>query len=80
MPDTEKPVSKAILKTADRYLSRMNRGERILRDSCGRVQWADGKPVGGKTLQYLLDQGLARELDTDLFGDPHRGQTIGHSS
>jgi hypothetical protein len=78
--EVEKAVSKTILKAAERYAQRMKRGELIMRDSAGRVQWADGKPVGEKSLQYMLAQGLARELDTDLFGDAHRGQTIGMAS
>jgi hypothetical protein len=78
---TEAPkVSKNILKTADRYLSRMKRGEKILRDSRGQLQWASGKPVGSKTIQHLLSEGRISELDTDLFGDRSRGQTLGLAS
>ncbi|EJL21916.1 hypothetical protein [Novosphingobium sp. AP12] len=78
MADTEqKKVSKTTLKTAARYVARMKRGERILRDSAGRVQWASGKSVGRVTLGYLMNEGLVRELDTDLFGDRSRGQTLG---
>ena len=66
-----------MLRTAQRYLARMNRGERILRDANGRLQWASGKPVGRKTVLHMLDAGQIRELDTDLFGDPSRGQTLG---
>lgn len=75
---TEAPkVSKTLLKTADRYLARMRRGERIMRDSRGTLQWVSGKPVGAKTVSYMMDQGVIRPLDTDLFGDASRGQTIG---
>lgn len=70
-------VSKTITKTADKYLKRLRAGERIMRDSTGTLQWASGKPVGAKTVRYLLDTGAIRQLDTDLFGDASRGQTIG---
>jgi hypothetical protein len=72
-----KKVSKAILKTADKYLSRMMAGERIIRDSGGKLQWASGKPVGRKTVQFMLGERQIEELDTDLFGDRTRGQTLG---
>lgn len=65
------------LKAAARYLAKMERGERIMRDACGRLQWSSGKPLAPKTVEYLLDQGKIRPLDTDLFGDPARGQTLG---
>jgi hypothetical protein len=55
----------------------MAKGERIMRDANGRLQWASGKPVGGKTISYLMEMGLVIQLDTDLFGDPSRGQTLG---
>lgn len=77
MTDDQLKVSKTLLKTAARYLNRMERGERIMRDSCGRLWWADGKPVGVKTVQYMLAERQIQELDTDLFGDRHGGQTIG---
>lgn len=78
MSDDQAPkISKGILKAADRYMKRMRQGERIMRDANGRVQWASGKPVGAKTVRYMLDQGQAVEMDTDLFGDRSRGQTIG---
>lgn len=80
MADEPKKVSKTLLKTADRYLSRMRKGERIMRDSRGALQWASGKPVGAKTVQYLLGEGQISELDTDLFGERSRGQTIGLSA
>lgn len=70
-------ISKSILKAADRYLAKMRRGEKIMRDANGRLQWASGKPVGAKTVQHMLSEGQIRELDTDLFGDRSRGQTIG---
>ena len=78
MADAEpKKVSKTTLKTAASYIARMKGGERILRDSAGKVQWASGRNVGPVTLRYLMREGLVRELDTDLFGDPSRGQTLG---
>lgn len=77
LPDTEKKVSKGILKAADKYLARMRRGEKIVRDSRGRLQWADGRNVGPTTVRYLMENKLIAELDTDLFGDRSRGQTIG---
>lgn len=73
----ERGVSATITKTASRYLARMQRGERILRDATGRLQWADGRNVGGKTVRLMLEAGIIRPLDTDLFGDYSRGQTIG---
>lgn len=75
--DEEKPVSKRTLKTADRYLERLRNGERLMRDSAGRILWASGKGVGNITLRFMLEQGLVKELDTDLFGDRSRGQTLG---
>lgn len=73
-------VSKGILKTADKYIARMRGGEFIMRTARGDIQWADGRPVGRRTVQYLLDEGQIAELDTDLFGDRSRGQTLGLSS
>lgn len=73
---TEK-VSKTLTKTAQKYLSRMAGGERILRDANGKLQWASGKRVGAKTVAYLMGEGQICELDTDLFGDFSRGQTLG---
>lgn len=48
-----------------------------MRDANGRLQWASGKPVGNKTVNHMLETGQLRELDTDLFGDRSRGQTLG---
>lgn len=70
-------VSKAITRTAGRYLHRMSKGERIMRDATGRLQWASGRAVGQRTMAYLMEMGLVVQLDTDLFGDPSRGQTLG---
>jgi hypothetical protein len=70
-------ISKGILKTADRYLNKMRGGEKIMRDACGKLQWASGRPVGAKTVGYLMEEGKIVPLDTDLFGDLSRGQTIG---
>lgn len=78
--EEEKKVSKSILKACDRYLSRLRNGECIMRDSAGRVQWADGRPIGATTFQYMLDEGMITNLDCDLFGDANRGQTIGLTS
>lgn len=75
--DEPKKVSKRIINTADRYIARMRNGDKIMRDSCGKLQWASGKPVGAKTVAYLFEQHIIRPLDTDLFGDASRGQTIG---
>lgn len=78
MAETEqKKVSGTILKTAHRYIARMQRGEKIMRDAAGKLQWSSGKSVGRKTVGMMLSAGLIRELDTDLFGDRSRGQTIG---
>lgn len=76
----EKKVSKTLLKTADRYLAKMRKGGRIMRDADGRMQWTDGRRVGPKTVRYMLSEGTISELDTDLFGDRSRGQTIGLSA
>jgi hypothetical protein len=70
-------VSKTLVKTASRYMARLQRGEKIMRDSRGQLQWADGKPLGEKTVRWMLGEGQIAELDTDLFGDRHRGQTLG---
>lgn len=70
-------VSKALLKTAARYLNRLRSGERIMRDANGRLQWASGKSVGPKTVRHMLTVGQIEELDTDLFGERSRGQTLG---
>lgn len=77
MADEPKKVSKTLLKTADRYLARMRKGERIMRDSRGVLHWASGDTVGAKTIRHMLDEGMIAELDTDLFGNRSRGQTIG---
>lgn len=79
MENEDKGPSKTTLKTAEKYLARMRAGEKMMRDSRGRIQWADGRNVGGVTLNYLMSQGLIKPLDTDLFGDSTRGQTIGIS-
>lgn len=76
----ERKVSKTTIKTAEKYIARMKAGERMMRDSRGIVQWADGKSVGPVTLAYMMKERLIRELDTDLFGNPHRGQTLGLES
>jgi len=70
-------VSKTLLKTAGRYLTRLRKGEVVMRDANGRLQWADGKSVGAKTIHHMLSTGEIRELDADLFGDFSRGQTLG---
>lgn len=75
--DEQPKASKAITKTADKYLARIRKGERILRDAGGKLQWSSGKPVGAKTVLHMLSCGQIRELDTDLFGDFSRGQTLG---
>jgi len=75
----EKKVSKTTLKTAEKYHTRMRNGEKMMRDSRGRIQWADGRGVGYVTYNYLVANKMIRPLDTDLFGDSTRGQTIGIS-
>jgi hypothetical protein len=75
--DAPKKISPSVLKTSARYLDKMRKGARILRDANGRLQWADGKHVGAKTVQFMLSEGQIAELDTDLFGDRSHGQTIG---
>jgi len=52
-------------------------GGKIMRDAGGKMQWTDGKSVGQATVTYMLQNGLLQELDTDLFGDKSRGQTLG---
>jgi hypothetical protein len=41
------------------------------------MQWADGRTVGRKTVAHMINEGTLQELDTDLFGDRSRGQTLG---
>lgn len=41
------------------------------------MNWSDGRSVGRKTVQHMLATGELRELDTDLFGDASRSQTLG---
>ena len=81
MPDDTAPqggrLSKTVLKTMSKYLARLRAGERIMRDANGRLQWASGKPLGERTVRHMLNEGVIAPLDTDLFGDPTRGQTIG---
>lgn len=48
-----------------------------MRDSAGRIQWANGRRAGVKAVAHLIEQGEAIVLDADLFGDRARGQTIG---
>lgn len=78
--DAPPKVPAARLKAAARYLARLRQGERIIRDSRGQLQWAGGESVAPKTVEYLLERGELHELDTDLFGDRHRGQTLGLAS
>lgn len=77
MAEEARKIPKGILKTIDRYVARMRRGEKIMRDATGKIQWSSGKPVGRKSVAIMLDAGIIRPLDTDLFGDYSRGQTIG---
>ena len=70
-------VSKTLLKTAPRNLARLRAGERNMRDAHGRMRWADGRTVGRKTVAHMINEGTLQELDTDLFGDRSRGQTLG---
>lgn len=48
-----------------------------MRDANGRLYWTCGKPVGPKTVGHMLTVGQIEELDTDLFGERSRGQTLG---
>jgi hypothetical protein len=73
-------VPAARLKAAARYMARLRGGEKIMRDACGRLQWASGKPLAPRTVEYLLEQRQICEIDTDLFGDPRHGQTLGLAS
>lgn len=75
--DEEKPVSKRTLNTAERYLTRLRNGEKLMRDSQGKIQWSDGRSIGQVTLAFMMKEGIIRNLDTDLFGDRSRGQTLG---
>lgn len=70
-------VTKSTIKAAARYRDRLARGDVIMRDANGRMQWASGKSAAPRTVRYMLDIGQLFELDTDLFGDRSRGQTIG---
>ena len=69
--------SPATTKAAARYRKRLAKGDRIMRDSSGRMQWASGASAAPLTVRHMLDTGQIFELDTDLFGDRSRGQTIG---
>jgi tetrahydromethanopterin S-methyltransferase subunit G len=81
MTDEEpRKIPKGILKTIDRYVARLQRGEKLMRDATGRVQWSSGKRVGRRSIGIMLEAGIIRPLDTDLFGDYSRGQTIGLSA
>lgn len=73
-------VPASFLKTTKRYLDRLRKGDRIMRDSHGSMRWSSGKAVGAKTVRHMLAQGQIAELDTDLFGDRSRGQTLGLAS
>lgn len=66
-----------IRKTADRYVRRLSAGERIMRHANGKIQWASGGKISRKTVDWMLAEGMIAPLDCDLFGNPHRGQTIG---
>jgi len=77
MADEPRKIPKGILKTIDRYVARMQRGEKIMRDASGKIQWSSGKPVGRRSIGIMLEAGIIAPLDTDLFGDYSRGQTIG---
>lgn len=79
MDDEENKVSKRILNTAARYVARLRAGEKMMRDSQGRVQWADGRNVGYATYNHMISEGIIKSLDTDLFGERSRGQSIGLS-
>lgn len=48
-----------------------------MRGASGRICWASGGSVAIGTVRHMLDTGTLVELDTDLFGNPHRGQTLG---
>lgn len=69
--------TKTVLRAASRYQARLRAGERVLRDAAGRMQWADGRSVGRRTIEYMLTAGLIHQLDADLFGCPDHGQTLG---
>jgi len=70
-------IPSGIMKTIDRYVARMVRGEKIMRDANGKLQWSTGKTVGRRSVSIMFEAGMLREVDTDLFGDYSRGQTIG---
>lgn len=74
------PVTVQLKRSISRIEGRLRRGEKIMRDACGRIQWADGRSVAGKTVSHMLSEGMIAELDTDLFGNRSRGQTIGLAS
>ena len=66
-----------IKRTSDRYLRRLGNGERIMRTAAGKIQWSSGGKISRKTVDWMLQEGMIAPLDCDLFGNPHRGQTIG---
>ena len=71
------PPPKRTINTADRYINRLRKGERIMRTSAGKIMWDNGKRISLATVDYMLTEGMIVQLDTDLFGDLSRGQTIG---
>lgn len=73
----EVKIPKGVLKTAARYMGRLEAGKKIIRTSDNRVMWDDGRAVGRRTLAYMLQERMIVPHDTDLFGDPTRGQTLG---
>jgi len=48
-----------------------------MRTADGRFQWADGKPVAGRTLSYMIEQGVVAPRGDELLGDTSHSQTWG---
>lgn len=48
-----------------------------MRTAEGRFQWADGKPVAGRTLSYMIEQGVVAPRGDELLGDASHSQTWG---
>lgn len=80
MSDAAPPqsITKATLKAASRYRSRLAAGDFIIRDAAGRMHWhSTGRQAAANTVRFMIERGQLFERDTDIFGDRSRGQTIG---
>jgi hypothetical protein len=58
-----------MITTSDKsmgYLTRLRRGEIIMRDANNRLQWESGKPVARKAVGSMLVSGQIKTLDIGL--------------